>query len=270
MSDATRPCALVIGASRRRGIGRAVALAFAREGTNVAVTDSGSRTAANRPEDEQRRGWEGAASVAAECRDLGVDAWARAMDVTDEDSVADTLAWVRQQPGRLDALVYNATFDRGPDRVPVIELDAETWRRVLDVNLTGAALCTKHAGPVLSEGDGGAIVYISSIAPHRGLPRVAAYAASKAGLHALSRTVAIELAHDGVTSNVVAPGLIDTARVDEMRRDEARWARRLAEIPAGRAGRSDEVAAQVVHLAGPAGRFISGQVLTIDGGELRV
>lgn len=256
--------AVVVGATRHRGIGRAVALRLAGAGHPVAVTGTGRRAPADTPSDEVDSGWQAAASVARECAAAGVASAALDLDVSDEHQVARVMDEVEERLGRIAVLVYNATFDRGPDRVPLSKLPLDTWRKVVDVNLNGAAACTQRVLRTMQEG--GSVIYISSIAATQGLRNGAAYAASKAGLHALAASVALETAGAGITANVVAPGFIDTARVDALRPPE-RWARRTSSIPLGRAGTAEEVAGLVGYLAGPEARWLTGQVLVLDGGE---
>jgi NAD(P)-dependent dehydrogenase (short-subunit alcohol dehydrogenase family) len=121
---------------------------------------------------------------------------------------------------------------------------------------------------MVARGRGGSIVSISSIAAMVAPAAMAAYAASKAGIHALNASLADELGPHGITCNVVAPGFLDTARIDSLRTDE-NWERRLSTIPIKRAGTVEEVAALVCFLCGPNGRWISGEAIAVAGGELR-
>jgi 3-oxoacyl-[acyl-carrier protein] reductase/meso-butanediol dehydrogenase/(S,S)-butanediol dehydrogenase/diacetyl reductase len=261
--------AIVTGATRKRGLGRALALCLARAGADVVATGSGTRTADQRPADERDSGWQGAQSIADEARALGVRTLALDVDVTDAEAVRALVQRTVAELGRIDILINNATFARGDDRVPVVELDEAMWRRIVDINLTGTMLCCKYvARELIRQGQGGSIVSISSGAALKAEDSFSAYAASKAAVHALSSSLADELGPHGVTVNVVAPGFLDTARID-MLRAAGRWEQRVASIPLGRAGTPEEVAETVRFLCGPHARWISGEVLLINGGEVR-
>ena len=261
--------AIVTGATRKRGLGRAIALCLARAGADVVVTGSGKKPVQELPPDEQESGWRGAADVAAEARALGVRALSIDVDVTSTADVQRLAAQTVSELGGVDILVNNATFARGNDRVPLQDLDDGLWRRIVDVNLTGAMLCCKYVSrEMIKRGAGGSIVSISSGAALKGTPTFSAYAASKAGIHALNAVLAAELGPHGITANVIAPGLLDTARID-MLRAAGRWEQRLASIPIRRAGTPEEVAELVRYLCGPHARWISGEVMLVNGGEVR-
>lgn len=262
--------AVVTGASRKRGLGRAIAKALAEAGADVVVTARGTvDAAAARPQDELDSGWLGAESVAEELRAAGVRAEAMALDVTDPRAVRSVIDGVVARFGRIDILVNNAAYSRGSDRVPLVDVDVDLWRRVIDVNLNGTMLCCKYAAQAMvRQGQGGSIVSISSGAAAKGDPKFSAYAASKSGVHALTASLAAELGAHDITCNVVAPGFLDTARIDMLRRD-GRWEERLSTIPAGRPGAVEEVAQMVCYLCGPHARYISGEVIYLTGGEVR-
>lgn len=274
MSELTGKVAIITGATRKRGLGRAIALALARDGADIVPTGTGKPPSLSDderrvPEDELREGWRGAPDVAEECAALGVRSHAAVLDVTERDDIVRVVADTVERFGRIDILVNNATYPRGVDRVPLQELDDDVWRRIIDVNLTGTMLCSKYvARQMIEQGDGGSIVSISSIAGRRGGASAAAYSTSKAAVHVLSGALAAELAPHGITSNVVAPGFIDTACIDELREGD-RWERRLRTIPMGRAGTVDEAAELVRYLCGPHSRWLTGQTIYIDGGETR-
>jgi NAD(P)-dependent dehydrogenase (short-subunit alcohol dehydrogenase family) len=176
---------------------------------------------------------------------------------------------VARELGGIDLLVNNAAYPRGADRVPLAELDEALWRRIVDVNLTGTMLCCKHVSRhMVRQGRGGSIVSISSGAAIKGEATFSAYAASKAGVHALNAVLAAELGPHGITANVVAPGILDTARIDGLR-DDGRWQQRLRANPLGRAGTPQEVAERVRYLCGPHARWISGETILVNGGEVR-
>ena len=261
--------AIVTGATRKRGLGRAMALCLARAGADVVVTGSGTQSRDHLPADERESDWRGAESIAEEVRALGVRSLAIHCDVTDSEAVQALVRQTVSKLGRIDILINNATFARGDDRVPVIDLDESMWRRIVDINLNGTMLCCKYvARELIRQGRGGSIVSISSGAALKATERFSAYAASKAAVHALSSSLAEELGPHGVTVNVVAPGFLDTARID-MLRDQGKWEKRVSSIPLGRAGTPEEVAETVRFLCGPHARWISGEVLLINGAEVR-
>ena len=261
--------AIVTGATRKRGLGRAIALCLAQGGADVVVTGSGLKPGYEIPSDERDSGWRGADDVAEEVKAFGVRGLAMAVDVTSSAAVQRLVDETAAKLGRIDILVNNATFARGNDRVPLQELDDDLWRRIVDVNLTGTMLCCKYVSrQMIRQGTGGSIISISSAAAVKAPPTVSAYAASKAGIHALNAVLAAELGPHGITANVIAPGVLDTARVDVLRED-GRWKQRLAVVPMGRPGTPEEVGELVRYLCGPHARWISGEVFLMTGGEVR-
>jgi NAD(P)-dependent dehydrogenase (short-subunit alcohol dehydrogenase family) len=243
--------ALVTGGGR--GIGRAVALAFAREGARVAV--------AARGEGEIE-------SVARECGGLAVP-----LDVTDEAACRRAVGRCLEAWGRLDVLVNNAGIATSQK---FLELDLETWRRVLAVDLDGPFLVTRAALPAMLERGSGAVIAIASVASRVGAPYVAAYTAAKHGLLGLMRSLAAEHARSGVTFNCVCPAYVDTPMTERTienivgrtgrTREEAL---RALLTPQGRLVAPEEVAAVCVLLASPAGRGINGQAIGVDGGQVQ-
>jgi NAD(P)-dependent dehydrogenase (short-subunit alcohol dehydrogenase family) len=259
--------AIVTGATRKRGLGRAIALCLARAGADVVVT--GASASGSLTDDELQDGWLGLSSVVDEVRALGCRAHGVFVDVSNADEVKRMVEESVSELGRIDILVNNAAYPRTRDRVPVQDLDDELWRRIVEVNLNGAMFCSKYAArQMLKQGQGGSIVSISSGAAIKAPVNFAAYAASKAGVHALTSSLADELGPAGITANVIAPGFLDTARID-MLRDGGRWEKRLSTIPIKRPGTPDEVAELVRYLCGPHARWISGEVFMINGGEVR-
>lgn len=262
--------AIVTGATRKRGLGRAIALCLARAGADVMVTGSGApKSAGVLPQDERDGGWRGWPDVVEELRRLGVRARGMAVDVTSAEAVQRLMEETAREFGRIDVLVNNAAHSRGDDRVPLTGLDDGLWRKIVDINLTGTMLCCKYAAQrMIAQGEGGSIVSISSGAAVKAPPTYGAYAASKAGVHALNAVLAAELGEHGITANVVAPGFLDTARIDMLRQGD-RWQQRLDAIPIRRAGTVEEVAELVRYLCGPHARWISGEVMLVNGGEVR-
>lgn len=268
MSELSGKVAVVTGATRKRGLGRAIALALARAGADVTVTGN-SRNASSLTQDEQREGWRGLADVVAEIEAIGRRAHGVYLDVRRADDVQRMVGETVNHLGRIDILVNNATYPRAADRVPVQELDDDLWRTIIDINLTGTMLCSKYVSKqMIAQGDGGSIVSISSGAALKAPATFSAYAASKAGMHALMSSLADELGEHGITANVIAPGFLDTARIDTLR-DPAKWEKRLSTIPIKRPGTVEEVADLVRYLCGPSARWISGDVLLMTGGEVR-
>ena len=260
--------AVVTGAGRMRSIGRPIAVELARAGCDVVLTGTG-RPPERYPDDEKAAGWRDIDSVADEVRALGRRAMTVVSDVSDQASVEALRDDVLREYGRVDIVVNNAGAARGEDRKPVLDLDPAAWRQVLDVNLTGSFLMSKVFGQVLVDaGRGGAIVNISSIAGKRFSPSTSAYAASKAGLQALTACMAQEVGRAGIRVNAVCPGIIDTSRMDDIGRgpewDE--FVDRL--IPLGRAGTGEDIAHTVVYLCSDQGAWVTGQSWNVDGGTV--
>jgi 3-oxoacyl-[acyl-carrier protein] reductase len=268
MNELSGKVAVVTGATRKRGLGRAIALALARAGADVTVTGN-NRNSSSLTADEQQDNWRGLPDVVAEIETLGQRALGVYMDVRKADDVQRMIRETTDHLGRIDILVNNATYPRAADRVPVQDLDDNLWRNIIDINLTGTMLCSKYVSrQMIAQGDGGSIVSISSGAALKAPATFSAYAASKAGMHALMSTLADELGEFGITANVIAPGFLDTARIDTLR-DPVKWEKRLSTIPIKRPGTVAEVADLVCYLCGPSARWISGDVLLITGGEVR-
>jgi 3-oxoacyl-[acyl-carrier protein] reductase len=260
--------AVVTGAGRMRSIGRPIAVALAAAGCDVVLTGTG-RSPDRYPADEQAAGWRDIESVADEIRALGRRAVPVVSDVRDADAVAQLASRVELELGRVDIVVNNAGAARGPDRKPVIDLDVDAWKTVIDTNLNGTFFMSREFGRRLAErGNGGSIVNISSIGGKIMGAGTAAYAASKAGIHALTCAMASEMGRHQVRVNAVCPGIIDTSRMDDVPRGEA-WDRLVStQIPLGRAGTGDDVAWMVAYLCSDQGSWITGQLYTVDGGTL--
>ena len=240
--------ALVTGASR--GIGAVIARRLAQDGAKVAVNYQSSEEAARQ--------------VAQSIIDLGGEALVMAGDVSREDSAEGFVKQVLEQWGRIDILVNNAGITR--DRL-LLRMTAEDWDRVIEVNLRGAFLCTRYVMPHLIRRRQGRVINISSVVGLGGNPGQANYAASKAGLIGFTKAVAREVASRNITVNALAPGFIDTGGMVDQMTEEARK-QVLGRIPMGRFGSADDVAEAVVFLCGPGAGYITGQVLTIDGGMI--
>jgi 3-oxoacyl-[acyl-carrier protein] reductase len=260
--------AVVTGAGRMRSIGRPIAVELARAGCDVVLTGTG-RSPERYPDDEKAAGWRDIESVAEEVTALGRRALAVVSDVSDPDAVDALAEQVVDEFGRVDIIVNNAGAARGADRVPVVELAVDLWRTVIDVNLNGSFYMSRAFGQrLVAQGNGGCIVNISSIGGKMMAARTAAYAASKAGIHALTCAMASELGGDGIRVNAICPGIIDTFRMDDIPRGEAFDNMVARQVPLGRAGAGEDIAWMTVYLCSDQGSWITGQLYTVDGGTL--
>ncbi|PRZ43338.1 3-oxoacyl-[acyl-carrier protein] reductase/meso-butanediol dehydrogenase/(S,S)-butanediol dehydrogenase/diacetyl reductase [Antricoccus suffuscus] len=262
--------AVVTGAGRMRSIGREIAVRLAEAGCDLVLTGSG-RSPENYPEDERAAGWRDIESVAEEVRGLGRRAMTIVSDIANRDSMAELADAVDSEYGRLDILVNNASTAKGEDRKSVLDVDSDVWAKVIEVNLVGTFYCTKALLPLMIRGKkGGSIINISSIAGRQMQPEVSAYQASKAGVHALTGSLAAEVGEHQIRVNAIAPGIIDTSRMDDLGRDES-WNKFIqTRVPLGRAGTGKDVAWLAAFLASDQADWITGQIYTIDGGTIRV
>jgi 3-oxoacyl-[acyl-carrier protein] reductase len=258
--------AVVTGAGRMRSIGRPIAVELARAGCDIVLTGTG-REPQRYPDDEKQAGWRDIESVADEVRALGRRALALVSDVSDPAAVDDLLRQTMAAFGRVDIVVNNAGAARGDDRAAVIDLEVEAWRKVIEVNLNGTFYMSRAFGRALAEsGNGGSIVNISSVGGKMMAAKTAAYAASKAGIHALTCAMASELGPNGVRVNAVCPGIVDTYRIDDIGRGKE-WEQMIAGyVPLRRAGTGVDIANMVVFLCSEQGAWISGQLYSVDGG----
>lgn len=267
LSGMENKVAVVTGAGRMRGIGRAIALELAKAGCDIVVTGSG-RSAQSYPDDEKQAGWRDIESVADEIRALGRRALPVVSDISDLDSVVALADQVMAELGRVDFIINNAGAARAGDRVPVVELSPAAWKTVIDVNLTGTFYMSQVFGQrLLAQGGGGAIINISSIGGKLMAPNSAAYAASKAGIHALTCAMSGEVGPRGIRVNAICPGIVMTARLDDTSPEQ--WAQIIdSYVPLKRAGAPEEIGAMVVYLCSDQGAWISGQLYSVDGGQL--
>lgn len=244
MSQLANQTAVVTGAGR--GIGRAIALKFAAEGADIVCV---SRTAEN------------SEKVANEVRALGRKAWAHAVDVADAAAVSAAAAKILADCGKVDILVNNAGVTR--DGLLMRMSDAD-WDAVLNTNLKGAFLVTKAFSRSMIKQRSGRIINISSVIGLIGNAGQCNYAASKAGLIGFTQSCARELASRSITVNAIAPGFIETDMTSELK--EEMKTELLKRIPLGIFGQADDIAGAALFLAGPSARYVTGQVLTVDGG----
>ncbi len=244
MNELLNQVAVVTGAGR--GIGRAIALELADAGADVACV---SRTAEN------------AEKVAAEVRARGRRAWAHAVDVADAAAVEAAAAAVLAAAGRVDILVNNAGITR--DGLLMRMSDAD-WDAVLATNLKGAFLFTRALSRSFLKQRSGSILNITSVIGLRGNAGQCNYAASKAALIGFTKSVAREFASRGITVNALAPGFIETDMTGALPAELRQTI--LSQIPLGRFGQPEDIARAARFLVGPGGRYITGQVLVVDGG----
>jgi 3-oxoacyl-[acyl-carrier protein] reductase len=248
MNRLTGKKALVTGAAR--GIGHAIAVAFASEGADVAILDL-KKESAERTADQVRR--------------LGVNGIAVAADVSNEDQVKRAIGEVERAFGRIDILVNNAGIDTTST---VVEMPTAMWDEMMAVNLRSIFLCTREVLPGMIQRKWGRIISTSSQLAHKGAAEMAHYAAAKAGVIGFTRSLAYEVARNGITVNAICPGPVDTELFRNIPED---WRRRkLAELPIGRAGRVDEIAPTAVLLASDEGSYYIGASLNPNGGDYMI
>ena len=244
MSQLASQIAVVTGAGR--GIGRAIALKFAAGGADVVCI---SRTAEN------------SEKVAGEVRALGRRAWAHAVDVSDAAAVAAVVEKILAECARVDILVNNAGVTRDGLLMRMSESD---WDTVLDTNLKGAFHFTKGFARGFIKQRSGRIINVASVIGLIGNAGQANYSASKAGLIGFTKATAKELASRGITANALAPGFIETDMTAGLK--EELKTELLKHIPLGTLGQAEDIASAALFLASPAAKYITGQVLAVDGG----
>ena len=244
MSTLTGRIALVTGASQ--GIGRAIALELARQGATVALAARNETKLAD---------------VAAEIVAAGGQAGAFALDVASEESIKTGAKAVLDQYGKVEILVNNAGITRDDLAMKMKRAD---WDDVLATNLTGAFLLTQAVMRPMMKNRWGRIVNITSVVGRTGQTGQVNYAASKAGMIGMTRSLARELASRGITVNAVAPGYIETAMTHVLSEELVK--QMLASIPLGRAGSDQDIANAVAFLASDAASYITGHVLDVNGG----
>ena len=241
--DLTGRIAVVTGSTR--GLGYSIAEELVACGATVIVSSE-------HPADT--------AAAAKQLGGIGI-----ACDVSDDAQIAALVANVTERFGGIDILVSNAGIQGGPAADP---LDMSVFDRVIAVNLRSMVVLAKHALPVMAGRDGASVILIASIAGLRGNARIEGYALAKAGVIQLARNLAVQWGPKGVRTNAIAPGLIATSFADGLMGDEAFMARRMQMTPLRRVGQPHEIAGAAVFLASPAGGFVNGQVIVVDGGTI--
>src|SRR6476469_9671337 len=242
------PVVLITGALT--GIGRATAIAFAKEGARLVV--------AGRREDAGQQ-------LTTELRGLGAEAEFIRADVRHEDEVRDLVDQTVARFGRLDVAVNNAGTEGQVG--PITDQTAETYAATFDTNVLGVILSMKHEVRVMQAQGSGSIVNISSTYGHEGAPGASVYVGSKHAVEGITKSLAIELAKSGIRVNVVAPGPTDTGMLTRFTKTPENKAALVTTVPMARLGLSEEVANAIVFMASDQASFITGHVLNVDGGK---
>ena len=241
--DLSGKIAVVTGSTR--GLGFAIAEAMVARGATVIVSSENT---------------EDTAAAAARLGATGI-----VCDVSDDAAIAALVAQTVERFGGIDILVSNAGIQGGPS---ADALDMTVFDRVIAVNLRSMVVLTKHALPVMAGRAGASVILIASIAGLRGNARIEGYALAKAAVVQLARNLAVQWGPKGVRTNAIAPGLIATSFADGLLGDAAFMARRMQMTPLRRVGQPHEIAGAAVFLAAPAGGFVNGQVIVVDGGTV--
>jgi NAD(P)-dependent dehydrogenase (short-subunit alcohol dehydrogenase family) len=245
--DLTDRVAIVTGGCS--GIGRAMAAGLARYGARVAIA---GRTRSKCEE------------AAAGLREAGADILIVPTDVSAPEEARRMVAHTVERWGRLDILINSAAVSQG---VPALEMSVEEWRRVLAIDLDGTFYCCQAAGRVMAETGSGSIINITSMSGMLGYANQAAYAAAKGGVTMLTRALAVEWADRGVRVNAIAPTWFYTPMSKHILDDPAKLAEKEKGIPLGRVGQDDDIMGAAVFLASDASKYVTGHILSVDGGK---
>lgn len=249
MFDFNEQVVIVTGSGSPKGIGKAIALAFAKQGGKVVIADMNE---------------EGVQGTVREIEALGGTAMGVALNVTDKASIDAMVQEVMRKWGRIDVLVNNAGISQ---KVTVEDMTLEDMRRIFEVNVYGLIMCTQSCMKVMRKAGYGRIVNLSSVSGKRGggVFGGAHYSASKAAVLAFSKNLSREISAEGVTINSVCPGLINTEIWKSLPKDAADQV--IAGIPMGRPGETEEVAAAILFLASKEASYITGEEIDINGGS---
>ena len=259
--------AIVTGAGRMRGIGRATAVVLARMGAHVVVTGTG-RNPDTFPQDEKDAGWRDIQSTAEQCESYGVRALPLVSNIADQDDVQKMIDATVAEFGRVDIIVNNAAAPYGSDRVAVIDMDTDVFKTVIDVKVLGTFYaCRAAVKQMIKQGDGGRVINLSSTMGKSGRANTSAYNAANFAIDGFTQALAKEVGQHNITANSVCPGTTETARLDPVGRGEV-WQGRLDSIPISRAGTDDEVGELIGFLSSPRAGYITGQSVNINGGSV--
>ena len=266
--------AIITGSGRRKGIGEAIALKLASEGCNIVITDIGV-TKGKQFSEEHIGSTDEMETIATNAKNMGVNAIAVPCDIRFEDQVANLVKTTKDTFGSVDIMVNNAGV--GYIMEPFTEFKEENWNAVLDVNLKGAFLCSKHAAiEMIAQGIGGSIINIASQAAKSGFPFAAAYTASKHGMIGLTRSNAVELGAHKIRVNAVCPNHITTGLghwqnkffSDKLGQDYDSYLQAIVDKnPLGRTGLVEDIAKAVAFLASDQADYITGEAMNVSGGE---
>jgi NAD(P)-dependent dehydrogenase (short-subunit alcohol dehydrogenase family) len=269
---------LVTGAGSIRGMGHAISARFAEEGANVVVVDKEMAPKSIWPGEEN---WRGLEAVVEEIKAVGGEGLAIVGDISSSKDVDNIVAKTLGKFGKIDIFIQCVGI-RGPMTTPIVDLDEEVWRKIIDVNLTGPFLIGKAvAKTMIAQPEGKKMIFISSLAGSRGYAGSAAYCASKHGVIGLAKTLALELAQYRININIISPGAFDTnlrdesiaerakaqgITVAELLKKQAGGPQMGPRIPLGRMGRTEDIVDLVMFLVTEQSSYITAQEIRISGG----
>lgn len=251
MSDLKNKVAIITGA--RRGMGKTHALALAKAGAKVVVSDISQ---------------EGCQKVVAKIEKAGGEAMALKCDVTQKTEIDELVKKTIKKWKKIDILVNNAGI---VDFKPFLELTPEDWDKTLDINLKGYFLCAQASAKEMAKKKSGVIINIASVAMGQqgiGFPNIVHYCASKGGIVGMTEALAVELAPYNIRVNAIAPGMIETLMIEPMKKDQKTMETILSRIPMHRTGKPEEVSNLVLFLASDESSYMTGSTVVIDGGWL--